>query len=348
MWDSSNKCNYDGNHNEIIILTPNFTVNKYTVTLNRDPSTSGSSSVTATFDADMPSITLPTRTGYRFQGYFTGKKGTGTKYYNASGSSAHVWDKANNTTTLYAYWTPNVYSVELSANSGTWPSGSITTIYRRYDDGFYSDQGCTKKITKLPSLPFYSGKVLKGFFTSSSGGTQATDGEGLINASPNTNGNYTWFAQWEDGVTVTFDCNGGTYDGKATFTKTMKLTTKVSESNLSGMVTKENFIFDGFYTTKGSSTQVWKWNSYNSIVPDTAASNFWSGSSATSTWKYGSNITLYAHWSRANIYTYWNNAWHPIKYVYGYNSGWKQNEKNDNNSIEFYGYNSGWKEGRKN
>ena len=76
----------------------------YTVTLNQGSGSGGTASVTATFDAAMPSITVPTRSGYTFAGYFTEANGTGTQYYDENGSSTNDWTIANNTT-LYANWT---------------------------------------------------------------------------------------------------------------------------------------------------------------------------------------------------------------------------------------------------
>ena len=89
-------------------ITANFTrtANKYTVTLNADGGTGGSTSVSATYNSAMPTATMPTKTGFVFQGYYTGQNGTGTKYYNANGASAKNWDIAGNTT-LYAYWKYN-------------------------------------------------------------------------------------------------------------------------------------------------------------------------------------------------------------------------------------------------
>ena len=65
------------------------------------------SSVTATYGQAMPAMgTAPVATAYNgFAGYYTGHNGTGTKYYNADGSSAHNWDKTT-ATTLYAYFKP--------------------------------------------------------------------------------------------------------------------------------------------------------------------------------------------------------------------------------------------------
>ena len=75
-----------------------------TVTLDKQGGIGGSSSVSADFGSAMPSITLPTRDGYLFGGYFTETGGSGTKYYNSDGSSAKNWDKTG-AQTLYASWT---------------------------------------------------------------------------------------------------------------------------------------------------------------------------------------------------------------------------------------------------
>ena len=85
-------------------LYAKWTANKYTVTLDLQGGQTGSTKVTATYDAAMPAMTVPTRKGFTFAGYFTETGGKGTKYYNADGSSAKNWDKTANTT-LYAHWT---------------------------------------------------------------------------------------------------------------------------------------------------------------------------------------------------------------------------------------------------
>lgn len=76
---------------------------KYTVTFDRQGGSGGTASVIAMYGSVMPYIAVPTRTGYAFGGYWSGPNGSGTQYYTASGTSAHVWDKAN-ATTLYAQW----------------------------------------------------------------------------------------------------------------------------------------------------------------------------------------------------------------------------------------------------
>ena len=76
---------------------------KYTVTFDRQGGSGGAASVIAMYGSVMPYIAVPTRTGYAFGGYWSGPNGSGTQYYTPSGTSAHVWDKAN-ATTLYAQW----------------------------------------------------------------------------------------------------------------------------------------------------------------------------------------------------------------------------------------------------
>ena len=98
---SANNWNHTG---ESFVLSAKWTANTYTVNLDPQEGSGGTGSVTVTYDAAMPSATMPTRTGYIFCGYFTGTNGGGIKYYNADGSSAHTWDITTDNTTLYAYW----------------------------------------------------------------------------------------------------------------------------------------------------------------------------------------------------------------------------------------------------
>ncbi len=82
----------------------NATPNSYNITLNKQSGTGGTSSISVTYGYTMPAITRPTRGTYTFGGYYTGTSGSGTKYYNADGTSAKAWAETN-VTTLYAKWT---------------------------------------------------------------------------------------------------------------------------------------------------------------------------------------------------------------------------------------------------
>ncbi len=91
-------------------ITANFAPNTYSVTLDQQSGSGGTTSITTTYNSAMPSATAPTRTGYTFQGYFTGTNGSGTQYYTNTMASARNWTETN-ITTLYAYWTINQYTI---------------------------------------------------------------------------------------------------------------------------------------------------------------------------------------------------------------------------------------------
>jgi uncharacterized repeat protein (TIGR02543 family) len=113
-------------------LYTKWTGRTYTVTLDDNGGSGGSGTITATYGSPMPVITLPTRTGYTFNGYWTGTTTQSTQYYDANGNSLKNWDKAGNTTTLYALWTANTntpyvvkhYKEQLD---GTYPAGADDT-----------------------------------------------------------------------------------------------------------------------------------------------------------------------------------------------------------------------------
>lgn len=100
---------------------------QYTVTLdNQSATTPGAASVTVTYGSKTNiasgspvapvNITMPTKTGYTFGGYFTDRNGAGTKLIDEAGhfianvngytDANYTWKKASNVT-LYAKWTPD-------------------------------------------------------------------------------------------------------------------------------------------------------------------------------------------------------------------------------------------------
>ena len=110
--------------------------NTYLVTLDRAAGSGGTSSTYATFDSDMPTITIPAKDGYLFGGYYTGQNGSGTQYYSAKGVSSRKYTLAYDTT-LYAKWTKWETTADINdVGSGiklTWtatPSASTYTIWR--------------------------------------------------------------------------------------------------------------------------------------------------------------------------------------------------------------------------
>jgi len=91
-----------------------------TLTLNNNGSTS---TVSAIYGQTLSNITPPTRTGYTFKGYFTGENGTGLQVYTANGQGT-VSNFTTNTT-IYAYWTINVYNINYTLNGGRMVSTNL-------------------------------------------------------------------------------------------------------------------------------------------------------------------------------------------------------------------------------
>jgi hypothetical protein len=172
--------------NEPLSLYTTWTPNTYTVTLNKDGGTGGSLSVLATYDAQMPVATPPTRLGYTFIGYSDALT-NGTQYYAATMLSTHLWDKAV-ATTLYAQWTGNVYKVTFNTDGGHGGSVDLMATYGQPMPKAYA--------------PVYNGFLFKGYFTSTLRGTQyyADDMASLKNW--DKAGATTLYAQWTS-VSVT-------------------------------------------------------------------------------------------------------------------------------------------------
>lgn len=115
--------------------TASFSINwNYTVTLNNNGATSaGTESVNVTYGSatGITDITVPTKTGYTFGGYYTADAGAGTLQINASGvwqNAAYVsggnWNSGSNQT-LYAKWTVKNYDITYSPASA--PEGVTYT-----------------------------------------------------------------------------------------------------------------------------------------------------------------------------------------------------------------------------
>ena len=213
-------------------LYAKWTANTYTVTLNQQSGTGGSGSTTATYASAMPSITVPTRTGYTFQGYFTDTNGKGTKYYNANGTSAKNWDKTA-ATTLYAYWTANTYTVTLDRQSGTGGSASVTATYA----------------AAMPSMtvPTRTGYVFQGYFTEAGGaGTKYYNANGTSAKNWDKTAATTLYAYWTAGTyTVTLDMTGGeggSASVMATYDADMPAVT---------LPTRDGYFFDGYSDIEG-------------------------------------------------------------------------------------------------
>jgi uncharacterized repeat protein (TIGR02543 family) len=95
-----------------VVVTANYTPKTYTVTLNNQgATTSGSTTIEATYDAALQDISVPTKAGYTFEGYYSAENGAGNKYYNGTGNGVRTWDIDDASATLYANWNINKYTI---------------------------------------------------------------------------------------------------------------------------------------------------------------------------------------------------------------------------------------------
>ncbi|HJJ33790.1 MAG TPA: InlB B-repeat-containing protein [Methanocorpusculum sp.] len=249
-----------------------FEANETTVTLDSQGGSGGTASVTATYGRPMPSATMPTKTGYIFNGYFDAQSGS-NQYYTADGSSARDWDKEAAAATLYAKWTANQYTVTLDAKGGTGGSSTVTATY-----------DAPMPPATMPTLTGYT-------FAGWSPAVPATM------PAENT----TCVAQWTaNQYTVTFDAQG---HGTAPAEEKVNHGGKVSEPTAP---TETGYTFGGWYkeaactnawdfendTVTGNTTLYAKWtvNQYTITISD--AIQFGTVTSSASSAVMGTTITL--------------------------------------------------------
>ena len=231
-------------------LFASWKANAYTVTLNPQSGTGGTTSVTATYAAALPSVPAPTRTGYTFGGYYTGTGGAGTLYYNADGTGARAWDKAA-AATLYAQWTAKTYPVELDWQDGSGGTISVTATFA----------------SALPPItaPTRTGYVFDGYYAMrNGGGTRYYNADGTgARAWDLDRGSPVLYAKWTPvNYPVTLDPQGGA-GGSAAVTATYDAalpTVTVPERagyDFGGYYTDVNGAGQQYYASNGTSARKW-------------------------------------------------------------------------------------------
>ena len=249
-----------------------------TVTFNTNGGSGDITSVTATYDAAMPSKSsnLPTKTGYTFAGFFDGTGGTGNQYYKADGTSYTNWDKnTTSTTTLYAKWTANTPTITLDDQDATnTPTGSVVATYG-------------SSMPSIATLPTKTGYTFGGFYSDvAGGGTQYYTNTGASAKNSDLASATTLYALWTQSVTI--DDNGGSADGSVSVT--YKGTAAAAPS---GMTYAGHTADLGFYTESSCTNKVM--NLDGTLVSDVTVSTVpWTN--ASSKWVHAGSSTLFAHW----------------------------------------------------
>ena len=204
--------------------TGTFTITKLcTITYNANGATGGTKPADQTDILYNTSTTVSSnsgtlvKTGYSFAGWNTESDGTGTDYAAGSGSIRPTAV----TTTLYAKWTPETYTITLDPNGGTGSTASVEIVYGQTPPNT-DDQGNNYFSITNPTKPGYT---FLGWFTAADGGDLVINTDGTFNApvagytstSPGNiwihPDNVTLYAKWNPVVTpiVQYTDNGGEY-----------------------------------------------------------------------------------------------------------------------------------------
>lgn len=151
-------------------------------------------------------VSIPSKTGQIFGGYYTGKEGNGDQWIDENGKIKIKANKISSENTVYAKWTPAVYKIALDnqgANKGEEGTGAV---WEKYNTGFYSDAAATKQYTdsnKKIICPKKKNYTFGGYWTvkndyNQSNGQQLVDGNGEINIAANTlfEKDSTVYAKW--------------------------------------------------------------------------------------------------------------------------------------------------------
>ncbi len=252
-----------------IIITASGVAKQSNVTFYKESGSGGSENTTATFDSAMPEIAVPSRQGYTFEGYYTGRGGQGTKYYDASGHSVKNCD-FDSPISLYANWVANKYTIVFDSNKPSNASenvqGNTPSSPRTYDEGEIP----------LPENGFtLKGWTFQGWSTIKTGEAIYTDRQAVQNLSDASGGTATLYAIWKANthkiiLNAMGGNNAGTYDG--TF-----------DSELPGITVpaRNGYKYLGYYDSREGGTQYYD-----------ADGQAFNGKTLT----VDSDITLYARW----------------------------------------------------
>lgn len=204
---------YDGNGAGVkpwaefsdVTLYAYWTANSYTITFDRAGGTGGSDSISVTYGGTPSSITLPSKAGYTFGGYYTAQNGSGTQYYDGTGAGVDSWAKFSDAT-LYAKWTANSYTITFNQNGGSGGTTSISVVY----------DGNPSQITP----PSRTGYIFGGYYTAQNGGgTQYYNATGVGVKSWDVPSNTTLYAYWSEiqSISVTKQPTKRLYEEGETF-----------------------------------------------------------------------------------------------------------------------------------
>ena len=129
-------------------------------------------------------------------------------YHSVYANVVNSWINSHSpSTTLYAVWSPHVYTITLDQRNG---SGGTEKIYEKYATDWYSNSGATSAITSItiPTRTANNGTyVFSGYYTKTGGNGTAiikTTGEIRANTNKAFSSDTTLYAYWKILPGITF------------------------------------------------------------------------------------------------------------------------------------------------
>ncbi len=258
------------------------------------------------------SLPTPTRTGYTFAGWATSSSATS----GATGNYSVTGD-----VTLYATWSANMtgaialnsqYFASSSASTGAAATtqAAPTPIYIKYNTGVYdSTSANATAITKLTTLPQYTGYTFQGFYTDKAGsGDQVIDKYGnFLSDKVNTlyqdaGATDTWYAHYTANCNqVLLNANGGSAgsvtklykkSGSGTWYTNAGCTTNYAGST-NVKPTRSGYTFRGFYLNDPADISSSESSGTARHITDTGATT-----NTGNNWKITGDAVLYAGWAK--------------------------------------------------
>ena len=228
-----------------------------------DSNASGVSGGTVWFDNNSITDTIdyvPIRTGYTLLGWSKSSTATSPTYYNGQTYTF------TSSTTLYAVWKANTYSVKYNANGG---SGSMSNSSHTYD---VSKSLSSNAFTR-------TGYTFLGWSKYSTATSPTyTNGQSVKNLTSVSDAIINLYAVWQANTyTVSYNANGGS----GTMSNSSH-TYDVAKSLTSNAFTREGYTFLGWSTSSGATTPTY--------------TNGQSVKNLTST--NGGTVNLYAVWQK--------------------------------------------------
>ncbi len=248
-----------------VALTAQWVAKEYTITLDREGASTGSESVTMTYNSSShTAITAPTKTGYNFGGWYSGDNGTGSQVMNASGvlqanvdgytGAGGVWTRTTTPTTLYAKWIAKEYTITLDREGA---ASGATSVTATFDAGTLTGW----------SAPSKTGYSFGGYWSGDNGtGTLVISTTGVLQNSVTisavnwTDGSGHWvkdggvavYAKWTANVyNITYKDQGDVaYSGNATAGVPTGAPTTHTYGSATALVNgvKDGYRFDGWFT----------------------------------------------------------------------------------------------------